>query len=108
MQSKVQDARRHGVKSHKVVCWVRRKLGSDMIVWRLVEGNKIACASPCIMCQKELLRFDMKVHCLRRDGSWFSGRLSDQGAPEAVLTSGQRRNMCPKQSKAKNKMGLSD
>lgn len=70
-----------------------------MIVWRLVEGNQVACASPCVMCQKELIRFDIRVHCLRKDGTWFSGRLDDQGAPEAVLTSGQRRNLCGKKDR---------
>ncbi len=115
----VLAARRHGVPSHKVVPWVRRKLGPAVVVLRFRGDGSLGCSVPCVLCQRELKRFDLQVHCfvgagpgggagggsaLRRshadggaaaspEGGWFSGRLSDAGAPTPVLTAGQRRTL---------------
>lgn len=117
LDSWVGAARRHGVPSHKVVPWVRRKLGSAVVVLRFRGDGSLGCSVPCVLCQRELTRFDLQVHCFlgspepgtavlgsRQDGGpggapasagtgWFSGRLSDIGAPTPVLTAGQRRTL---------------
>jgi hypothetical protein len=51
----------------------------------------LGCATPCVFCQRELLRFDLRVHCSQAGQSWFSGRLDEAGAPESKPTTGQRR-----------------
>lgn len=116
-------ARRHGVPSHKVVPWVRRKLGPAVVVLRFRGDGSLGCSVPCVLCQRELNRFDLQVHCFvgagpggggtasggagsaastsasagaataGPEGEWFSGRLSDAGAPTPVLTAGQRRTL---------------
>ena len=116
------SARRHGVPQHKVVPWVRRKLGPSVVVVRFRGDGSLGCSVPCVLCQRELTRFDLKVHCFLGgststpgggDGSggcqaggseaggdgdgggprWFCGRMSDVGAPTPVLTAGQRRTL---------------
>ncbi|KAL4457697.1 hypothetical protein ABPG75_012562 [Micractinium tetrahymenae] len=116
----VLAARRHGVPSHKVVPWVRRKLGPAVVVLRFRGDGSLGCSVPCVLCQRELNRFDLQVHCFLGagpgcgsggsgasrsaaaasstacaggEGGWFSGRLSDAGAPTPVLTAGQRRTL---------------
>ena len=85
------EARRHGVPAHKIVSWVRRKLGPEVLVLRYRADGSLGCAAPCVMCARELNRFDLRVHCPDASGEWFSGRMSDTDAPPAFLTSGQRR-----------------
>lgn len=91
LDSWVADARRHGVPGSRVVSWVRRKLGGDITVYRCRQDGSLGRATPCLLCSRELARFDLRVHCPLDDGAWFCGRVTDCGAPEAVLTSGQRR-----------------
>ena len=101
-------ARRHGVPAHKVVPWVRRKLGPTVVVLRFRNDGSLGCSVPCVLCQRELTRFDLQVHCFlgagasghggtadagNGTGQWFSGRLSEPGAPTPVLTAGQRRTL---------------
>lgn len=95
----VQHARRHGVPSHKVVPWVRRKLGPTVVVLRFRGDGSLGCSVPCVLCQRELTRFDLSVCCfLGQDAAgggpcWYRGRLTDEGAPTPVLTAGQRRTL---------------
>ena len=70
---------------------MRRKLGANILVIRQRSDGSLGCAAPCVLCQKELLRFDLRVHCPLGDGGFFSGKLSDSGAPKPSLTAGQRR-----------------
>lgn len=92
LQSYTQAARRHGVPPHAVVSWVRRKLGPDLLVLRRRSDGSLGCAAPCVLCRRELLRFDLRVHCSLGGGAgFFSGRLSEPGAPPPALTGGQRR-----------------
>jgi len=80
------------VPPHKLIPWVRRKLGSNIAVWRCTTDGALARAAPCLFCSRELLRFDIRVHCpTDASGGWFSGRLSDVGAPVPALTGGQQR-----------------
>lgn len=74
-----------------VVRFVRRKLGADVAVVRQRSDGSLGCAAPCIFCQRELRRFDLRVHCSLGGGRFFSGRLTDCGAPAPTLTGGQRR-----------------
>lgn len=78
---------------------MRRKLGPAVVVLRFRGDGQLGCSVPCVLCQRELQRFDLSVHCyLGGDGApgerqWFRGRLSDVGAPTPVLTAGQRRTL---------------
>ncbi|KAK9867686.1 hypothetical protein WJX84_003091 [Apatococcus fuscideae] len=87
----IQEARRHGVAHHKVVSWVRRKIGPDILIWRCRSDGSRGCATPCVLCHRQLCKFDLRVHCSLDAQQWFSGRLTDFDAPSPVLTSGQRR-----------------
>lgn len=86
----MNEARRRGVPPHKIVPWVRRKLGGGLLVVRFRTDGSPACAAPCILCSKEIERFDLKVVCVGEDGEWFCGRLSDANAPAQRLTTGQK------------------
>lgn len=87
----MDEARRHGVPPQRVVIWIRRKIGGDIAVVRYRSDGTMGCAVPCVLCQRELKRYDLRVHCSIGGGDFFSGRLSEQGAPPALLTAGQRR-----------------
>lgn len=77
---------------HARVAWVRRKLGGNVAIWRRTLDGELGCAAPCLFCSRELQRFDLRVHCTTdAGGSWFSGRLSDPGAPRPHLTGGQQK-----------------
>ncbi|KFM23210.1 hypothetical protein F751_3401 [Auxenochlorella protothecoides] len=91
LEAWVADARRHGVPAARVVSWVRRKFGAHMTVYRCRKDGSLGCSTPCLLCSRELARFDIKVHCSLEGGAWYSGRVTDVGAPAPILTSGQRR-----------------
>ena len=86
-------ARRHGVRPHQYAAWIRRKNGPDVAVWRQLKDGSLGCAVPCVLCQKELLRFDMRVYCSMSGGCWYHGRLDEEGAPPCKPTTGQSRLM---------------
>lgn len=90
LESYVAEARKHGVRAHQVVLWVRRKLGPHISVWRKRSDGSFGCATPCVLCQRELKRYDLRVYC-SQDTGWFVGRLTEEGAPQAQLTTAQRR-----------------
>lgn len=93
LESWVQRAKRHGTPHHQVVTWVRRKIGADIVVWRKLGNGEYGCATPCVLCAKELERFDLRVHCVVQNGpdpAFFSGRMTDEGAPECKMTSRQK------------------
>ncbi len=90
LESYVAEARKHGVRPHQVTAWVRRKLGAHISVWRKRSDGSFGCATPCVLCQRELKRYDLRVHC-SQDTGWFVGRLSEEHAPQAQLTTAQRR-----------------
>jgi cytidine deaminase len=79
---------RHGVRPHRVVAWVRRKSGGDVVIWR----GPGRCSVPCILCRRVLEKFDMRVTCTLPDGRAFAGRLWD--VPPSKLTSRQVRFFC--------------
>ena len=88
----MEQARRHGVTGHRVNTWVRRKLGSRIAVWRLKADGSLGCAIPCLLCQRELVRFDLTVFYTESGGSWARGRPSHElETLGGGLTSGQRR-----------------
>jgi len=97
LDSWVEQARRHGLRPHQYRTWIRRKTGPDLVVWRCRMDGTLGCATPCILCQKELMRYDLRVHCSLGD-TWFSGRLDDKGAPACKPTAGQLKllfGQCP-------------
>jgi hypothetical protein len=85
------EARKHGVPAHKTISWIRRKIGGHIAVVRFRSDGTEGCAVPCVFCQREIIKFDLQIHCSTGDGSWYSGKLSEAGAPTPVLTAGQRR-----------------
>lgn len=86
----VQQARKKGVPPARVVSWVRRKMGTEVCIWRQCADGSYGCSVPCPMCAKVLIRFDVKVRCCLGDGQWFKGRLDDPGAPMGKPTTYQR------------------
>lgn len=86
-------ARKHGVPQHRVVTWVRRKIGPDLLLLRYTSDGCVGCAVPCVFCHRVLIKYDLRVHCCQPDGLWFSGRLDEPAAPLPMLTSGQRRQL---------------
>lgn len=84
-----RQARKHGLKSHQIATWIRRKAGPEMTVWRHRMDGTLGCATPCLLCQRELVRLDIKVNCSQPDSTWFSGRLDEPGAPCSKMTNGQ-------------------
>lgn len=91
LDSWVHQAKRQGVPSHKIVTWIRRKIGTHISVIRYRSDGTMGCAVPCVFCQKELMRYDMRVHCVDSSGNWLDARLTDGNVPKPVLTAGQRR-----------------
>jgi hypothetical protein len=89
----VAKARRAGLARHQIVTWVRRKVGGHVTVFRTLADGTLACAAPCLLCQRELVRFDLRVHCSLSHEAWFSGRLTDEAAPPGKLTARQRMMM---------------
>lgn len=87
----VLKASRQNVARHQVVHWIRRKAGAELTVWRELADGTLGASVPCCWCKAFLDVFDLRVRCVVSPGEWFSGRLTDQGAPVAKLTSGQRR-----------------
>lgn len=90
LESWVVKARRRGMGQHQIVTWVRRKVGAHVTVFRTLADGTLACAAPCLLCQRELLRFDLRVHCSLAPAQWWSGRLTDETAPPGKLTTRQR------------------
>ena len=86
-------AKRHGVPNRGVVAWVRRKLGPDVTVLRVRTDGSLGCATPCVLCRRALIAFDLRVSCPpgASGGGWYCGRLCSPDAPAPTLTSGQRR-----------------
>ncbi|KAH7618735.1 hypothetical protein NADE_005584 [Nannochloris sp. 'desiccata'] len=86
-----EDARKHGVPNHKLVSWIRRKIGGHIVIVRYKGDGTLGCAVPCVFCQRELIKYDIHIHCITTNGTWYSGRVDDINAPPAVFTTGQRR-----------------
>jgi hypothetical protein len=90
LESYVLAARRKGIPAHGIVTWVRRKLGADLVIVRHRADGTLGCSVPCALCQKALIKFDLRVHCLLGGGAVFSGRLTDRGAPKPGLSKAQQ------------------
>lgn len=86
----VEQARKKGVPRAKIIAWVRRKMGSDISVWRHTSDGAYGCSVPCPLCARVLIQFDVTVHCYLGEGRWYRGRLTDPGAPEGKPTTFQR------------------
>ena len=91
LDSWVSQARRKGVPPHKVIYWIRRKIGTHISIIRYRSDGTLGCAVPCVFCQRELTKYDMRIHCIDSEGEWFNGRMTDGNIPKPVLTAGQRR-----------------
>lgn len=66
------------------------------MIWRTRADGTLGCATPCVLCQRELRRFDLRVHCPLSAEDWFSGRLDEGNAPEPKFTSRQRLCLLPR------------
>jgi len=66
-------------------------MGNTLTVVRPRANGSLGCSVPCVMCRRELLRFELRVKCVTEDGEWFEGRLDEPGAPRSKLTSGQKK-----------------
>ena len=95
MATALAGARRHGVKAHARVAWVRRKFGGDVTVWRPVGGlgQALGVSTPCPLCRRTLIEFGLRVHCCvdAEAQRWYHGHLDEPRAPVSKPTSGQAR-----------------
>jgi hypothetical protein len=94
----ILKAQRQNVPRHQVVHWVRRKAGPELTVWRQLADGSLGRSVPCLICKEILEVFGLRVCCIVEPGRWFRGRLTDQGAPVAKLTSGQKQLLQGKKS----------
>ena len=83
------QAKKKGVPSHHTVCWIRRKMGPNIVTWRLTSDGTHGCSVPCVYCRQEIIKFRLRVTCCVGNNKWFCGYLTDHDAPESKLTSGQ-------------------
>lgn len=93
LSSWVIKAQKQNVPRHQVICWVRRKAGGQLTVWRQLADGTLGVSVPCIVCRNVLAAFDLRVKCMVAPGEWFRGYLTDKDAPQAKLTSAQERMM---------------
>lgn len=84
-------AKKHGITRCKQAHWIRRKFGSDIMIWRMLANGKLGVSIPCIYCCKEIVSLDLTVHCINLTGQQYHGKLSDINAPSSSLTGAQRR-----------------
>lgn len=89
----IQKAQRQNVPRHQIVHWIRRKAGPELVVWRQLADGTLGRSVPCLICKSVLEVFDLRVTCVVGQGSWFRGRLTDQGAPASKLTAAQKQQM---------------
>jgi hypothetical protein len=90
----VNTALRKGIPSHCVASWIHRKTrGGTICITRTRADGSLGCSVPCIACRRELVRYNIKVQCVKEDGTWFRGYMTDEGAPDSKPTSGQKRNL---------------
>jgi hypothetical protein len=91
IQDWILRARKHGRPAHQIVSWVRRKVGPVLCTWRFLVNGELGCATPCLLCSRELQRFGFKTFCSQGGEEWFRGELGAEGAPVCKLTSTQER-----------------
>ena len=91
----VRQARKKGVKEHRLIHFVRREVGTHINVLRFDSEANPQCSVPCVLCRTQLIKFGISVRCITPSGECFSGALDDETAPKSKLTSGQRRRMPP-------------
>jgi hypothetical protein len=58
--------------------------------------NHLGRSVPCVLCRRELVKFDFDVHMVKEDGSMFVGKLTDDDAPASKPTSVQLHNWSEK------------
>lgn len=79
-----------GVPDLKVADWLRRKDMGHMTVLRWKADGTLGCSVPCILCRRELLRYDIRFRCVLPDGSWYDGPMDAPDAPVCKMTSMQK------------------
>lgn len=85
----ISRAKKKGVPGHRMVHWIRRKMGPDIVTWRLKSDGSNGCSVPCVYCKQAIIKFDLRVTCCVEGDKWFCGFLTDVDAPPSKLTSGQ-------------------
>jgi len=67
-------------------------MGGVVEVERLLRDQTPGCSIPCILCRKELERFDVRVECVIVTGERsYSWRIRAPDSPVSVFTSLQKR-----------------
>lgn len=79
-----------GIPRHKRIAWVKKQI-REMHLEREKKDGSVGSSFPCVFCKKQLVRFDIKVHCVDREGDMFHGKMDTDLCPESTLTSGQAR-----------------
>ena len=83
-----RQAHVQGGPRHSIAWFVRRSIGELHIERTTADGAAAICL-PCVLCRKELDKYDIRWTAYNKDGETVT---SDE-APKAQLTSRQRRDM---------------
>jgi len=89
LQEQIKCANKHCVKPCKFGEWIRRKFGCHMTVWRTRGDGSFGCSTPCVLCRKELLRYNIYIHVMTVDNEWYHGRIAGADAPPSKPTNSQ-------------------
>lgn len=92
----VRLASKNGIHPHSIIPWVRRKMGGYLVVRRSLCDDSPGCSVPCILCLREIQKYDLVVRCTfdAEDGRpcIFEGKFVPENTPPpSVLTRGQKR-----------------
>lgn len=87
----LQQAEKNGVPYAKRAAWLHRKNKGTITVTRCRADGSLGCSVPCPLCRRELMRYHIRVKCVKNDGEWFDGYFDEPDAPASKKTSGQLR-----------------
>lgn len=87
----INIAKQHGIHPHKQACWIKRKIGGNIVIWRMLANGSLSVSIPCIFCKRQIVSIDLKVHCIDKSGNPFHGKLNENDAPQCCLTSSQKK-----------------
>jgi hypothetical protein len=83
----LEESRKKGVPIYKFPQWLHRKYG-DLVVWRPRKDGVLGVSLPCVLCRKELEKYQVQWMAFTGD-RWVHSK-KDQ-MPKSVPTNKQRR-----------------
>jgi hypothetical protein len=86
IKAATRAARKKGVPNYKLKEWIKRKVECIHVV-RMTKDGSIGCSTPCLLCRKLIISFDLRVVCTT--GRSVQGQDDGQRSTCFKLTSGQ-------------------